>query len=205
MNAEYITSIGDLSQIPKLMHKHLFSGYAEQRVVFAGRSNVGKSSLLNSITKQNIAQVSKQAGKTRKVNFFFSHNLKKVIVDLPGYGYAKRSASERKLWAELIQGYIQSDCNIGMVLLLSDSRHGPTESDIEAIEFFNSLELEVALVMTKTDQLKNQKMRAQRKKVVKGILEDNPQLKFSQIFWTSSKDFKSTSELVSCIKALRKE
>ena len=203
MNAEYITSIGDLGQIPKLMHKHMFSGHPESRVVFAGRSNVGKSSLLNALTKQGIAQVSKQAGKTRKVNFFKSHSLNKIIVDLPGYGYAKRSASERRLWAELIQGYIQSDKYISLVLLLSDSRHGPTESDIEAIEFFNSLGLKVALVLTKTDQLKNQKMRAQRKKAVKAILDDNPQLEIIRSFWTSSKDFKTFSELVNYIKSVQ--
>lgn len=200
MNAEYITSIGDLAQIPKLLNQHMFSGHPEKRVVFAGRSNVGKSSLLNALTKQGIAQVSKQAGKTRKVNFFKSHHLSKIIVDLPGYGYAKRSANERKLWAELIQGYIQSDQFISMVLLLSDSRHGPTENDIEAIEFFNSLELPVVLVMTKTDQLKNQKMRAQRKKAVKEILDNNPQLKINRMFWTSSKEYRTFIELVNYIK-----
>ncbi len=200
MNAEYITSIGDLKQIPKLIKNNAFSGFSEERVVVAGRSNVGKSSLLNSLTKQDIAKVSKQAGKTRKVNFFISHILKKIIVDLPGYGFAKRSDAERLLWAELIQGYIKSDPNIKFVLLLSDSRHGPTESDIEAIEFFNSLNLEVILVLTKIDQLKNQKMRAERQKAVKEILANNPQLNISKMFWTSSNEPKTTYELVKLLK-----
>ena len=87
-----------------------------------------------------------------------------------------------------------------MVLLLSDSRHGPTENDIEAIEFFNALELPVVLVMTKMHQLKNQKMRAQRKKAVKEILDNNSHLDIERKFWTSSKDFKTFIELVNYIK-----
>ena len=75
--------------------------------LFGAPTTITRStSLLNALTKQNIAQVSKQAGKTRKINFFFSHVLKKIIVDLPGYGFAKRTAKERQLWAELIQAYV---------------------------------------------------------------------------------------------------
>ncbi|MCM8536663.1 MAG: ribosome biogenesis GTP-binding protein YihA/YsxC [Lentisphaeraceae bacterium] len=196
MHAEYITSIGDVKQLPNLLKGHMFSGRPEERVIFVGRSNVGKSSLLNGITKQNIAQVSKQAGKTRKINFFYSYVLKKVIVDLPGYGFAKRTANERKLWAELIQAYVTEDEYICKALVLCDSRHGPTESDIEAIEFLNQLNLKVVLVMTKIDQLKNQKMRAARRKEVKKILEENPQLIYDKVFWTSTKDFKSFKDLV---------
>ena len=151
----------------------MFAGRPEERIIFVGRSNVGKSSLLNALTVKNIAQVSKQAGKTRKINFFYSNVLKKIIVDLPGYGFAKRTAKERALWAELIQAYVTEDQYICKALFLCDSRHGPTEADIEAIEFFNSLNMSAVLVMTKVDQLKNQKMRAQRKKEVKKVLEDN--------------------------------
>jgi GTP-binding protein len=201
MSAEYITSVGDIAQLPKLLHKQMFSGHAQSRVLFAGRSNVGKSSLLNAITRKNIAHVSKQAGKTRKLNFFLSTYLDKVIVDLPGYGFAKRGPAERRLWAELIQTYVQSDECIKLALLLSDSRHGPTDADIEAVTFFNQLDIPVALVMTKTDQLKNQKTRSQRTKAVKEILADNTQLEMGDIFWTSIREPKSIGALVSFIKA----
>ena len=205
MHAEYITSIGDVKQLPKLLNEHMFSGRPEERVIFVGRSNVGKSSLLNALTKQNIAQVSKQAGKTRKINFFFSHVMKKIIVDLPGYGFAKRTAKERELWAQLIQAYVTKDQYISKALILCDSRHGPTQSDIEAIEFLNSLDLSVALIMTKIDQLKNQKMRAQRRKEVKKVLESNKHLRYDKVFWTSVKDFKTVKDLVLHIKEAKVE
>jgi GTP-binding protein len=204
LHAEYITSIGDVKQLPNLLNEHMFAGRPETRVIFAGRSNVGKSSLLNAITKQNIAQVSKQAGRTRKINFFFSYVLKKIIVDLPGYGFAKRNAAERELWAQLIQAYVTTDEYITTTLLLCDSRHGPTPADIEAIEFFNKLNSPVVLVMTKTDQLKNQKMRAQRRKEVKKTLEDNPQITYENIFWCSIKDFKSVKDIIFHIKGTKK-
>ena len=200
MHAEYITSIGDVKQLSKLLKDHMFAGRPEERIIFVGRSNVGKSSLLNALTKQNIAQVSKQAGKTRKINFFYSHALKKIIVDLPGYGFAKRTAKERELWAELIQAYVTEDKYICKALFLCDSRHGPTQADIEAIEFFNALNMSAVLVMTKVDQLKNQKMRAQRKKEVKKVLDENPQLQYEKVFWTSVKDFKTFKDLVLHLK-----
>lgn len=205
MHAEYITSIGDVKQLPKLLKDHMFSGRPEERIIFVGRSNVGKSSLLNALTKQNIAQVSKQAGKTRKINFFFSHVLKKIIVDLPGYGFAKRTAKERQLWAELIQAYVTEDNYICKALFLCDSRHGPTQSDIEAIEFFNALGMKAVLVMTKTDQLKNQKMRALRKKEVKKALDENKHLQYEKVFWTSVKDFKTFKDLVLHLKEAKVE
>ena len=123
------------------------------QVAFAGRSNVGKSSLINKVlNRKSLARVSATPGKTGTINFY---NLTGVrLVDLPGYGYAKVSQSEKRRWAELVEGYLQSDRNISMIVQIIDMRHTPTQDDIHMIQFLLDQELPFVIVATKSDKLK---------------------------------------------------
>jgi len=123
------------------------------QIAFAGRSNVGKSSLLNSLVGlKNMAKVSAAPGKTRSVNFF-SVNNRFYFVDLPGYGYAKASKKERESWGKLIEDYLtESDGLIGLVLLL-DSRREPTAEDLMLTEWLEERKLPVIIALTKCDKL----------------------------------------------------
>ena len=183
MAIKYMTSIGDPKQLDKLLQDESLDGKMEKRVVFAGRSNAGKSSLINSMTRSKIAQISREPGKTRKVNLFFCDYHKKVFVDLPGYGFAKRNTGERKLWEKLISSYLEADVdNIDRIALVTDCRHGPSDSDLNAMEFFQSLGFSVTLVLSKSDKL-NQKKTSARRKEIKEILVDN---KPEKTYWISS-------------------
>ncbi len=122
-------------------------------IVFSGRSNVGKSSLINKLlNKRDLARVSSTPGKTATINFYRLIGAR--IVDLPGYGYAKRSGAEKKRWSELIEGYFRQGRNIALVVQLVDVRHSPSEQDLMMVEFLNSLGLPFVIVYTKCDKLK---------------------------------------------------
>ncbi|MEN9358571.1 MAG: ribosome biosis GTP-binding protein YsxC [Verrucomicrobiota bacterium] len=198
MAASYLTSLGDKAQLEELIVDGKLAGRSEPRVLVVGRSNVGKSSLINALVRDEIAHVSKQPGKTRKLNFFLAPSLRKVIVDLPGYGFAKRSPAEIQLWADLIQSYSERDPNIGMAIVLTDSRHGPTEQDLEAWAYFHSLHLPRILVLTKSDEL-NQKERFARKKEIEAMLAQMPGA-FLSVHWVSAKKGDGMLDLFKCVK-----
>ncbi len=142
--AKFLTSYGKFSQLPK-------SDRTE--IAFAGRSNVGKSSLINKIfNRKSLARVSATPGKTATINFFELENI--YIVDLPGYGYAKVSKSEKQRWSGLIEGYLQSDRQLDLVFQLVDFRHPPTADDILMINFLIDSEIPFVVVLTKADKLK---------------------------------------------------
>ena len=122
-------------------------------IVFAGKSNVGKSSLLNKLfNRKSLARVSSVPGKTITINFYDVDGIK--FVDLPGYGYAKISKQEKARFGELMEGYFQSGRNIKLVVQLVDMRHKPSNDDIEMIEFMKALDIPFIVVMTKSDKLK---------------------------------------------------
>lgn len=144
-SAQFVSSYGLLSQIPPS---------EKSEIVFAGRSNVGKSSLLNKLfNRKNLARVSSIPGKTATINFYSVDDV--FFVDLPGYGYAKTSKSEKKRWSELIEGYFHNDRNIGLVVQLIDMRHAPSELDLRMIDFLIESELPFMIALTKMDKLKN--------------------------------------------------
>lgn len=124
-----------------------------KHVVFVGRSNVGKSSLINMLVGRDIARVSKEPGRTRAVNFFLLEEYDLYLVDLPGYGFAKVSKQLREDWKRMVEGYFNA-CwkNIKLVLLLVDSLVGPTQLDAESIEWLESLRLPYIVVLTKCDR-----------------------------------------------------
>lgn len=159
--AEFYTSFGKLSQMPK-------SDRLE--IAFSGRSNVGKSSLINKIfNRKSLAKVSSVPGKTVTINFFTLENI--YIVDLPGYGYAKVSKSEKKGWGDLIGGYLESsERDLELVFQLVDMRHAPTKDDIQMINFLIDSEIPFVIVFTKADKLK----KTAREERMKAFAEEIP-------------------------------
>lgn len=143
--AEFVTSFGKFAQIPKSDRLEF---------AFSGRSNVGKSSLINKIfARKNLARVSGVPGKTVTINFF---SLEKVyIVDLPGYGYANVSKSEQAQWGSLIGGYLgDGDRNLALVFQLIDIRHAPSKDDLQMLNYLIDCEIPFVIVFTKADKLK---------------------------------------------------
>lgn len=142
-NVKFLMSCGVSSQLPA-------SDLPE--VVFSGRSNVGKSSLINRITnRKGIARVSATPGKTATINFFSLKDF--MLVDLPGYGYAKVSDSEKERWAELVEGYFADDRKFALVVQICDIRHKPTADDIQMFEYLSANNFPFIVVLTKKDKL----------------------------------------------------
>ncbi len=122
-------------------------------VIFSGRSNVGKSSLINKlVNRKALARVSATPGKTATINFFRVDRFH--LVDLPGYGYAKVSKSEKQRWANLMEGYFNQDRNFALVVQIVDMRHSPSADDMNMIEYLYSGGYPFIIVLTKKDKLK---------------------------------------------------
>lgn len=139
------------------------------RFVFAGRSNVGKSSLLNALTGMKVARVSAQPGKTREMNFYRFAATRDprdlcLLVDLPGYGYAKVASELKKQWGQEITTWLKGDEFIRLIITLVDGRHGFLNNDVELVEFLRASGLPFVVAFTKMDKYKsaNQKRNAER-------------------------------------------
>ncbi len=141
--AEFSAAYGTAAQLPKCN---------TPEIAFAGKSNVGKSTLINKLfQRKNLARVSSVPGKTATINFYRCDGI--TFADLPGYGYAKRSKSELKRWQDLINGYLQDTRDLRAVLLLIDMRHPPTKNDLQMVNFLIDTEMPFAIVLTKADKL----------------------------------------------------
>ena len=122
-------------------------------IAFAGRSNVGKSSLLNLLTnRKSLARVSGSPGKTRTINFYKIHDSFR-IVDLPGYGYAKASKSLTQGWGEMMEKYLENRQNLKIVVQLIDIRHEPSKQDVQMYEYLKYYGLDGLVVLTKADKV----------------------------------------------------
>lgn len=154
-------------------------------IVLCGRSNVGKSTFINSLSKvKNVAKTSSTPGKTRAINYY-SVNDKFYFVDLPGYGYAKIPIKAKNKWQKLISEYLLNSQNIALVYHLIDSRHKATELDLTLNEMLNELNLNYSIILTKVDKL-NQ---SEKNKSMKNIKEQFPELslKDNLFFYSSMK------------------
>lgn len=163
----------------------------EPEIVFSGRSNVGKSSLINRLfNRKNIARVSSTPGKTVTVNFFRGDGVN--FVDLPGYGYARRSENEKKRWAELMETYFNSGRNIALVVQLIDMRHKPSDDDYLMLDFLKQSDIPFAIVFTKCDKLNKSETQKRRNELSNELSEfqNVPAVEFSSINGAGTEELK---------------
>jgi len=162
------------------------------QIAFSGRSNVGKSSLVNCLlNRKSLARVSGQPGKTITVNFY-DIDKKLFFVDLPGYGFAKRSAEDQKRWSGLVETYLTKSEELRLVIQLIDMRHGPTEDDNLMLSFLNEMEIPYIVVATKADKLNKTEFNAMAGALGTHplIAEDTPIIPFSAIRPTAAEDIR---------------
>ncbi|MGH7428999.1 MAG: ribosome biogenesis GTP-binding protein YihA/YsxC, partial [Candidatus Methylomirabilaceae bacterium] len=144
LSAEFVGSVASLAQLPR---------QRRPEVAVAGRSNVGKSSLINSLLgRRGLARVSGVPGRTQLLNYFLVNN-EFYLVDLPGYGYARVPVSIRRTWGPLIEGYLSAGRDLRTVLLLIDARQGATDKDLQMKQLLRDLSLDCLPILTKIDKL----------------------------------------------------
>ncbi len=194
IKSDYVASAVKSSQYPEEILPE---------IVFIGRSNVGKSSLINSLcNRRNLARTSQTPGKTQTINFYKA-TLKIVeppelkdfyLVDLPGYGYAKTSKTNRNIWAKFIDDYLTKSPNIKFVCQLVDMRHAPMDSDLQTFQNILEKNLPVLIIATKADKLSKNE-RAKNLAVIKNSfgIEELPILPYS------SKNYEGVSDLLDVI------
>jgi len=186
-HARFSTSVPDASQL----------GFCHAEVALVGRSNVGKSSLLNALTSQTqLARVSRTPGRTRLINIFLA-GLDRWIVDLPGYGYAAGPRAESDTWQVMIEGYLLGRPSLRMVFVLVDAEVGPTRMDLQMQDWLHHVRLPQRIVATKADQVKPGRQVARRREVAAAL-----GLSPEGIAWVSSKKGKGLNGLRNEIAAL---
>ena len=167
-NAQFEAAFGLFSQLPE-------SNLPE--ICFSGRSNVGKSSLINKVfNRKNLARTSSKPGKTITINFYKTDGVR--FVDLPGYGYAKVANAERLRWADLMETYFGSGRNIKMTFQLVDMRHTPSDFDLDMIDYLKQMEIPFTVVLTKSDKLNKTEYKAACERM-RDILGDDNFIPFS--------------------------
>ena len=173
-NSELTTVCGITSHLP---------AYSEPEIAFAGRSNVGKSSLINGLLqRRNLARTSSKPGKTATINFYLV-NQAFFFVDLPGYGYAARPAKEREAWGKMINRYLTNRENLRAIILIVDMRIGPTKDDLSMLEWIRKAGVHPIIVCSKLDKLKRSEVQKQTKKIRMdcGLSEEEKLFPFSAV------------------------
>ena len=151
-------------------------------IAFGGRSNVGKSSLLNRLVRRKaFARVSATPGKTREINFFLVND-QFVLVDLPGYGYARVSKARRAEWRPLVEGYLTESAHLRGVVQLLDARHEPSADDLQMVDFLADLGVPTIFVATKVDKLRPREVSARIGQLARELAVDEDQvIRFSAV------------------------
>ncbi|MBE5762737.1 MAG: YihA family ribosome biogenesis GTP-binding protein [Clostridiales bacterium] len=160
INAKFVTSVADPKQI---------KDFGIKEIAIAGRSNVGKSSFINFLTNnKNLAKTSSTPGRTRLLNYFNINN-ELILVDLPGYGYAKVGGDDKDNWDKLIGGYLQNSQNLVAVAILVDIRHEPTPLDLQMVAFAHHYQIPFFIVATKADKLSKAQIQKQKQVLATGL------------------------------------
>lgn len=165
--AEFVISVADGDKLPD---------YGKPEIAVAGKSNVGKSSLINFLTNRNkLAKTSSEPGRTRLLNFFSVNNGEYYLVDLPGYGFARVSDAEKIKWGALIECYLQTSRNLKNVFVLLDVRHEPSADDKMLMNYLNSYRIDFTVIATKCDKLSRMQCMKRRDQIASslGIGRDN--------------------------------
>jgi GTP-binding protein len=139
-------------------------------IAFAGRSNVGKSSLINTLVgRKNLAKTSNTPGRTQLINFFVINDMA-YFVDLPGYGFAKVSKSTKKDWGEMIEAYLKTRQNLALVILILDIRRDPSDDDLSLRDWLENCGIPYLYILTKADKLSNNQA-LNRRKIIEKIIQ----------------------------------
>jgi GTP-binding protein len=150
-------------------------------IAFAGRSNVGKSSLINALlNRKGLARTSNTPGRTQEINFF-RINDRFAFIDLPGYGYAKVPESIRKQWGPMVETYLRERGTLHLVVLILDVRRDPSEEDLQLIHWLRCYQIPFLIVLTKTDKVSNNEFSDRRRRIAEriGFLPETPLVAFS--------------------------
>jgi GTP-binding protein len=193
---QFIAASGSLEALPPM---------AGLEVAFAGRSNVGKSSLINALTGRNaLARTSHTPGRTQELIFFQGPEQAGLrLVDMPGYGYASAPKTKIAAWTDLIHRYLAGRANLGRVYVLIDSRHGFKDADIEQLKTFDRAAVSYQIVLTKADQVKQAELAARIDEVT-AALAKHPAA-FPAVIATSSKTGAGMPELRAAMMQLKAE
>ena len=190
LSAEFVISAVGPNQFPR---------DNKPQIAIAGRSNVGKSSIINSLLhKKNLVKTSQTPGKTQLINFFII-NESFYFVDLPGYGYARVPHAVTDAWAPMIEGYLKSTPQLSAVVVLLDSRRTMDERDLRLIEWLRQYDIPVIFAMTKTDKLNRQETELARRNMSKALGS------IDNVVLTSAKSGQGIKELWSAIVIKLKE
>jgi len=206
VESKFITSAVKSSGYPKIIREDIEDW---KEIAFVGRSNVGKSSMINTITNRKLlAKIASKPGKTRLINFFdirYKHKANETdpetdnffcLVDLPGYGYAKVSKTERQQWQTMISEYFTKSTHIAGVVVLVDIRHGADPKDFIMIEMLQRLNFNFMIACTKSDKIPNNKVPAHLKAIKQGFNLSN-----TDITAFSSENKKGLSDLLNWIES----